>query len=245
MYFSTGRSNILLALVATTIGFALAKPLRPSAKRLVGGVVAIGLIAVVALIAGGAVIGKTFQNSELATIQSVFTEHPAVESLALPYEYASAPIAAFNELVEVSSGWGRTNGCATLAVACQLAKAAGIDAEPEPWVRPFTGRPAQWNTYSGLDTPLLDGGFILAIPIMAAFGLLAGFIWQAAATGRLGAVVLYGVVGTATALSTGQNRFFAYHFVGCALLSFGTLFLARRLQPFVRKRRSGEATTVA
>jgi oligosaccharide repeat unit polymerase len=245
MYFSTGRSNIVVAVVAGAIAYALARPLRPSVRRLLAGTAVIGAVALVSLVALGAVIGKTFANSELATIESVFTEHDMVQVLALPYQYASAPVAALNELVAVATTLGRADGCATVPAACQIARGAGFDAEPEPVVRGFTGRPGEWNTYTGLDAPLMDGGLVLTVPILGALGLLTGWAWREAASGAPRGIVLYSVLGTAAGFSTGQNRFFDSFFLACALLGLAAWGVAGRVKAVLNEGRTREPGTSA
>lgn len=227
-YFSTGRSNLLVAVVVGALAYALARPLALRPLRLLAAAAVVAVIAVLVLVGAGSIIGKTFENSELSTIDSVFTQHQSLNQLALPYEYASAPIAAFDQLVRVTPTWGEYDGCATLATPCKVASVAGIDISQPPHVRPFTSTPLEWNTYTGLDAPLMDGGVALAVPILALLGLMAGLVWRWAVAGSPIGVFVYAITGAATVFATGQNRFFDYHFVGAIVLSVAAWMIARQ-----------------
>ena len=129
MYFSTGRATIIIAVVIAGVAYATARARPISKARFLTGVGAVGVAALLIFVAGGLIIGKTFENNrELQWLPSVFSRHSAVSSLALPYQYATAPVAGLDVQVEVSSTWGDAHGCATLSEACQAIRTAGIDA---------------------------------------------------------------------------------------------------------------------
>lgn len=211
-YFSTGRGTILLvAIVAVVSGFCVKR--LPAGKFLAVGVSAV-LLATGALIAGGAVIGKTYGNAPIRSLSSYFAEHPQLSQLALPYEYFSAPISDLQVEVARTTTWGRRHGCATLGTFCTLLHAIGVPVQAESAIRPFTPLPIPWNTYTGLDMPLIDGGFVVAVPIVFLLGLCSGYAWRRAQLGYMSFVCIYGIVASAIAFSIAQNNFFAPHIVG-------------------------------
>jgi hypothetical protein len=228
-YFTTGRSTAVVALLMGAIGFGLLRPEIATGRRLVAAAAGVAVIAVAALFAGGAIIGKTYANSELPTIQSQFTDHEALESLALPYQYATAPIASLNELVAATGTWGHGDPCATVTIVCTAAAAVGAPLEPEPVIRPFTQPPLPWNTYTAFDAPLIDGGIALAIPIAGLLGLMVGLSWRLAARSSIYGILSYPILATAVLFSIVQNNFFAFHFVGALLLSAAAMLTIHKL----------------
>lgn len=228
-YFTTGRSTVVVALLLAVIGFSLLRPEIATRRTIIVAAATAGAVAVVALFAGGAIIGKTYANSELPTIQSQFTDHQALESLALPYQYATAPIASLNELVAAAETWGNGNPCATVTVVCTVASAAGAPLQPEPVIRPFTPPPLPWNTYTAFDAPLIDGGLALAVPIAGLLGLMVAISWRLAASGSVYGILSYPILATAVLFSIVQNNFFAFHLLGALLLSSAAVLTARRL----------------
>ena len=218
-YFNTGRSNIVLAAVVLIVAESVARQRRPSVR-----VVAAGSAALVAFLlgiftVGGAIIGKTLDNSPLRTIASPLTEHELLQPLALPYLYATAPIPALDVQAGVAASTDHAFGCATLSVLCRIGARAGLDVVPEPAIRPFTARPLPWNTYTAIDLPLIDGGPAFAALFFVAVGWLAGTVWHAARQGFAAATVLYALYSSALAYASTQNNFLATHVVGASLLA--------------------------
>lgn len=222
-YFSTGRSTPVLALLFGLLAFGVAGRIILPPRRLLAAALASALLALAALIIGGSMIGKTFENSELATIDTVFTRHELLEELALPYQYATAPIAALDVLVRNSTAWGWAEGCATAAPICSVAAEVGLPATAVPSIRPFTQPPLAWNTYTAIDAPLLDGGLVLAPIIVLLLGAAAGVAWAAARRGQIVALIAFSALGTATIFSTVQNNYLAPHFLGAMLLAAAAL----------------------
>ena len=227
-YFSTGRSNVVTAVLMTALCYAAARPVVLRRRDLVLASAGTAAIAVAALLAGGSLVGKTYANSELATMDTPFSRSKLLQPLALPYLYATAPLASLNELVAVTDTLGESDGCATVALVCSAASAAGLAVEPVPAIRSFTSQPLSWNTYTALDAPLLDGGLAMALLIVAIFGGLVGGAWRLARQGRPGGVVCFAVLGTAALFSTTQNNFFASHYLGAMLLWFMAWLIADR-----------------
>lgn len=235
-YFTTGRANIVLAALVLALAEAVVRRREPTMRGLLA---ATGVVAVFALLvfsAGGAIIGKTLENNELDTIASPLTETRALRPLALPYHYASAPIAALDRQVDAARRTSDAGGCATFAVVCTLAARAGADVTPEPAVRPFTGPPLPWNTYTALDLPVLDGGPVFVLVFFLLVGAWLGWLWRSAREGSRVAVGLYAVYGPVVLYSAVQNSFFAPHIVGAALLVAMFLWLGAPGQRFARLR---------
>lgn len=211
-YFSTGRGTIVLVAIVAVVAYFGVKRLRASRFLAVGaGAV---LFATVALVAGGALIGKTYQNAPIRSLPSYFTEHPRVSQLALPYEYFSAAFADLQVEVDRTSTWGRRHGCGTLSTFCKLLHAVGVPVQGESALRPFTPPPLPWNTYTGLDMPLIDGGFGSFLPIVFLLGMYSGYTWRRARLGYMSYICIYGMVASAIVFSIAQNNFFAPHIVG-------------------------------
>lgn len=228
--FATGRATIVSAFVIVLVTYALARR-KPTSRRaftatLLGG----ACLAVAVLVAGGLVIGKTYENSSaLRTTPSWFSEHPRASVLALPYQYASSPIAAFDVLVPASEPLGSAHGCATLTSACRALRQLGLPVQPVPAVRPFTAAPLRWNTYTALDLPLLDVGWLLLGPLLAALGWVVGRLWRAAHAGRPVAIAIYGICAAALVAASGSFAFFAPHLVGAALIALTCMRGAEKL----------------
>ncbi len=228
-YFSTSRSSIFVAVLVGTVGYLVARSRPPSTRQVAVGAVLVGTVGLAALLIGGSIIGKTFQASELSTIDSAFTRHSYLEPLAAPYQYSTTPIGAFNELVAVSPSVGGDAGCATLPLACDLGGAVGMGTSGTDPLRPFTARPIRWNTYTGLDSPVMDGGLALSVPITVLLGLLVGAAWARARQGALVWLIIYSMAGTAAITSTGQNRFFSYPYIGAACIAVMAWYVLGRL----------------
>jgi oligosaccharide repeat unit polymerase len=229
LYFTTGRANIIIALIIALLTWGVAHPISVTRLRLI---LALGTLATVALLiftVGGAIIGKTLAANELSTIDSPFTRDSTLSDLALPYEYLSAPIAGLQREVALTNTWGRDDGCATFHVICQILKRVGLDVHPEPAIRAETRAPLPWNAYTSLDFLLIDGGLVWVAPMAFGFGLLMGALWAYAQSGRVGMVVLYAIFGSTVLLSAYQNSFFAPHILGSACICLLALAVARRL----------------
>lgn len=226
-YFATGRSTVVVAAVTGLCAYALARPDLPSKRSFVlgGCVLAIGAIGVFTI--GGALIGKTFANSELATIDSVFERHAPLRLAALPYEYMSAPIAAFGVEVGLADELPRTDGCASFGYICSILRHAGVAVDTLPELRPFTAAPLKWNTYTSLDAPLLDGGPWLVIPAAILAGIVSGAAWGAARKRRLLALVCYAALTPAIVTAHGSNDFTAPLLVGSIAIALGALLVAQ------------------
>jgi oligosaccharide repeat unit polymerase len=232
MYFSTGRSTILLAAITAASAYLLGRPRMPSARRLLPLAAGAAVAVVVLMLVMGQLLGKTFANSEIATLDTPFDGSKAVSVLALPYHYASTPIAALQAQVDVLPLFGRTYGCALARDACAVLDKAGMNVEPEPRIRPFTGSPLPWNTYTALDLPLVDFGVALFwLPILLT-GLASGAIWRRAIAGSAGAKAIYAVLASAIMYSTVQYNFLAPHVLGAiafVLVGLGLLeYLGQR-----------------
>jgi hypothetical protein len=226
-YFATGRATVVAAAVAALSAYALARPQLP-AKRwfLLGGCV-VAVIAVAVFTIGGSLIGKTFANSELATIDSPFVRHPALRPAALPYEYLSAPIAAFGLEASLAGRLPQLGGCASFGYVCSALRHGGFAVSAIPEVRPFTAAPLKWNTYTALDAPLLDGGAWAVVPAAALIGMLLGAVWLAARERRVCAILCYAILVTPVLTSPGSNDFTAPFLLGAILFTVGAVLATR------------------
>lgn len=238
-YFSTGRSTIVVAVLMAAIACAVGGSRTEwlTRRAMLKGLAAVSVLAFASFTIGGSLVGKTFENSEVSTIDSPFTRHHALSSLALPYLYGTAPIAAFDQLVAARPEWGRADGCATLTLACQIGSHAGLDLKPEAVVRAFTKTPLAWNTYTALDAPLIDGGPVSVIIVFLLTGAACGALWEIARRGFIIGRIGYGVAGTAVVLSVVQYNFLASHFLAAAALAALAVVGARSL----RRVRAGSA----
>ncbi len=232
MYFATGRENMILALFIGLLTWGVARPESITRSRVAITLGAVAIIGLLVFTIGGAIIGKTFSANEASTIDSVFTRHSSLSVLAVPYEYLSAPIAGLQREIELSSTWGRGQGCATLAFVCQILRRAGLNAHPEPAIRAATKAPLSWNTYTGLDFWLIDGGLALIAPIAFAFGAIMGGLWAAVQNRHTSVIIIYAIFSSTLLFSAYQNSFFAPHIMGSAGISLVALvagkWLARR-----------------
>jgi hypothetical protein len=228
-YFATGRSTVVVATVAGLCAYALTRLDLPSKRSFIIGGCTVAVVAVGIFTIGGSLIGKTFANSELATIDSVFERHVSLRLTALPYEYMSAPIAAFGLEVGLANRLPRTSGCASFGYVCSILRHSGVDVEPIPEVRPFTAAPLKWNTYTSLDAPLLDGGLWLVVPAAILAGIASGAAWAAARRRRLPALVCYAALTPAIVTAHGSNNFTAPLLVGSILIALGALLIAQMI----------------
>jgi hypothetical protein len=248
LYFSTGRSAVVNGVIIATCAYLIGRPRLPKRSEFLVGVGAIACIAVIVHILGGLVIGKTYANNPyLRETPSFFSSHSEVRALALPYQYASAPIAALGVQVDASPVLGTPNGCATFSEACSVLRDLGANTEPVPRIRPFTRPPLPWNTYTSLDAPLLDVGVAGVIPLLALVGALIGGLWGAARAGRRHALVGYPIAAAAVIAANSQFAFTAPHLVGAFLIASGLLVLSgyvgRRAASWGRRGRSDEAVS--
>lgn len=221
-YFATGRSTVVVTGIAATVAFLVAMKPRLSLRRLLLGAAAAGLLSLAVFSVMGQLIGKTFENSDLGSVRSFFTEHPKAKSLSTPYMYASAPIGALNVLVREPPA-DKTDGCAMFSAVCSALSRGGLDVRPLPPIRQFTAEPIPWNTYTALDDVIRDTGSI-GVPIaFGLLGLLCGWLWAAARAGRVWGIVVYGVLSTAIITSAGSNTFAAAHVLGAIAIMLVSL----------------------
>jgi oligosaccharide repeat unit polymerase len=245
LYFSTGRSTVVVGAIIAIIAYLLGRPRLPKRSRFLIGVGAIACLAVIVHILGGLVIGKTYaHNADLRRTPSFFSSHSELRTFALPYQYASAPIAALGVQVDASPILGSSHGCAVFSEACSVLRDLGADVEPVPRIRPFTQPPLPWNTYTSLDAPLLDVGVVGVIPVMAIVGALMGALWGGARARRRHALVGYPIAAAAVIAANSQFAFTAPHLLGGILIASGLLVLSgqvrRRAASWSRRDRSDE-----
>ncbi len=240
-YFSTGRSTMLIAGAAGAVAFALGSSTRPSNGMVLKGAALLTVGTLLAFLGVGQLLGKTFANSEIATMDTSFTRHELLRPLALPYHYVSTPLAALDEQVGVTGTWGRAQGCATGREVCSILARAGLDVHPEPRLRPFTARPLTWNTYTGLDFPLIDLGTGLFWIITLLTGVGVGALWHAAQSRSATGIVVYALVATAILYSSVQYNFLAPHIVGAAVIVSAALLAGRYIAARLDASSSEEA----
>jgi len=233
IYFATGRATVVVAGVAAAVGFLVAADVRLSLRRVLVGAIAAGLLSLTVFSVMGQIIGKTYENSDLVTVRSFFTEHPSAELLATPYMYATAPIGALNVLVRNPPA-DRSDGCAMLSAVCSALSWAGVQTRPLRPVRPFTADPIAWNTYTALDDVIRDIGTPGVPVVFAALGLLCGWLWACARGGHPEAMAVYAVMSTAIVTSAGSNSFAAAHVLGA--VTFVLVSLAAAMVLAARRR---------
>jgi len=222
IYFSTGRSTLVVAMVVGVVAYVLARARPLSRARFLSGSAALGALALLIFVAGGNLIGKTYENNPgLQAVPSRFTDHRAMRVLALPYEYTSAPIAALDVQVAASTTWGTSHGCAAFAEFCKVLERLGLKGvQPVSRIRPFTRDPLPWNTYTALDIPLIDSGIALAIPLIGVLGCGLGMLWRLAGRRSPLAVCAYALLAPAAVTASGSFNFTAPHIVGAIFISF-------------------------
>jgi len=235
-YFSTARSNIVLFGLASLVVYGLGSRVAVTRRKLVGATAAFAAFTIVVFLVGGAVIGKTIEDNALGRVQSPFTEHPALGTLGLPYQYASAPLAALDDQVAVSEPFGRAHGCALLAVGCRVLQAGGVAVTPEPAIRPFTGEPLPWNTYTALDLPLIDGGPGFVPIAFLVIGIACGVLWISARRRQALGLVTYGTAGAAIVYSPVQSNFLVPQAVGAIALGAALLLTGALWEKFAPRR---------
>jgi hypothetical protein len=196
--------------------------------QLIAGAALVGALSLTVFLAGGRLVGKTFENNpSLQAVPSTFTAHREWSQFALPYEYASAPIAALDVQVDSASTWGSSHGCAVFSEACRVLNRVGFGVHGVSRVRPFTADPLPWNTYTALDMPLLDGGLVFAIPIVGLLGLILGALWSLARRRSLLAASAYAIFAPAALTSSGAFNFTAPHFLGAVFIALASTELVR------------------
>jgi oligosaccharide repeat unit polymerase len=247
IYLATGRATVISALVVGVVAYLSSRGQPIQVVRFLVGIVAVVAIAVGIFVAGGQLIGKTYANSaDLQAVESVFTRHSSLSTLALPYKYASAPVAALEIQTRSSTTWGDAGGCAALVELCKGLERLNVDVQPVSRIRPFTAPPLPWNTYTALDVPLIDGGKGLAVPIVALLGTLSGVLWAWSRSRTLIGILLYSLAAAAIVGSPAVFLFTAPHLVGAAFIGALAIYLAskspERLLPRLREsRRSPDA----
>lgn len=236
-YFSTSRGFIAIGLIAALTAVGLAGV--SISRRTLLAMGAAAAVAILTLFFGlGAVIGKTYGSSGIGQFENFFSRHPALSSLALPYEDLTAGIPALDLLVHDSSTWGRAHGCATAPIACGVVRKLGVPAVRVPVTAPFTRAPLQWNAYTFLDRFLIDGGTALSLVLVVATGALAGALWARARAGGTIAILLYAVSAPALVFAYRQNLIELV--LLAAILAVALLLLARLLSrhiPLPARRR--------
>ena len=225
-YFSTGRSNILLAALMACVGWAVTRG-SLSRRHLAAAAAAIGVVALVSFFAVGALLGKTAGASDLFSYENVFATHPWLKQLALPYQYLTAPVGGLNIVADISPEFGRAHGCATLSVGCSAGRRLGLPMQPEPQLTAFTAPPSTENTFTAFYDPVIDVGPWLAPLMMAAFGLAAGRLWARTRVSWT-AVGVYSVWAAVLAYSTVENTLLQSYVVGASVCIAAALFAARR-----------------
>jgi oligosaccharide repeat unit polymerase len=226
-YFSTGRANVVTGLIILGVAWSIARG-TISRRAIVASAVAVIVFAGLVFAVGGQLIGKTYGHSEISTIDSVFARNSWLQPGALPYLYLTAPIPALDIEANDASTVGETAGCATFTPICAVLDRGGLPVNEVPQVRPFTARPLPWNTYTALEAPLRDGGWVFAVPILALLGFGIGRLWCLATVGRRAIfIMLYSVWSPALIFGAGSNAFAGPQFVGAALMLLATWGLVR------------------
>jgi oligosaccharide repeat unit polymerase len=239
IYLATGRSTIISALIIGLVAYLISRGRPIRVRRFLAGAGVVGAVALAIFIAGGQLIGKTYSNNaELQAVASVFTSHSSVSSLALPYMYASAPVAALEVQMRSATTWGDAGGCAEVVELCKALRKLNVQVQPVPRIRPFTATPLPWNTYTALDSPLIDGGKMLVVPIVALLGLLCGLLWAWSRSGRPMGILAYSVAAAAIAGSPAVFLFTAPHILGALLIGALAIWLANKLPENLANRLS-------
>lgn len=204
VYFSTSRGFIAVALTAGLAAFALGMT-DAYRRALVRLAVAMVIVTVLLFIGLGAVIGKTYGSSTLGDFDNFFSRHPALSSLALPYQDVTASIPALDRLVEHSPTWGVAHGCATAPIACGALRKLGVHTVRVPVAGTFTSAPVPWNAYTFLDRYLIDGGVAITLVLVAITGGVAGWLWALARARRTIGVLVYAITVPALVGAYRQN----------------------------------------
>lgn len=234
-YFSTGRSNILLAAVMASVAYFVSDPRTVSLRRVAIVAVGVGTSSLVAFVAMGSLLGKSFDISDLQTFDNTFVRHEWLAPLALPYQYVTAPLPAFDIVVEATPTGGR-GACVTLRALCSVGAKLGLPVTPDPALSSYTAAPSAWNTFTALYAPLVDAGLVLGSLIVLAQGALFGLLWAGARTGSVYAVAAYATMSAAVVYSTVENTLLPPHLVGAALIAVLVTAVASRTRALVSGR---------
>jgi hypothetical protein len=227
IYFATGRATVLSALIIGLVAYFISRGQVLERRRLLIGIGVVMGMALGIFLAGGQLIGKTYANSaDLQAVPSLFARHSSVSVFALPYKYVTAPVAALDIQVRSASVWGDANGCAEGAEFCKGLRLIEPRVRPVPRIRPFTAPPLPWNTYTGLDLPLLDGGKVLAVPIVAILGFLCGILWAQSRRGNVLVIFVYSIEAAAIVGSPAVFLFTAPHVLGALLIGAVAILMA-------------------
>ena len=228
IFFATGRATLMAGAISALVAFCLSAGVEVTRRRLAVGSLVVAVAAVAVFLAGSELSGKTFANNpELAILPSSFNDHNDLPDWsALPYQYISAPIAAADVQLSYTSGIGGSWGCATLPEACSVLQSLGFGTAPIDRVRPFTAHPLIWNTYTSIDSPALDFGWVLTAPFFFVIGVLSGALWNRSRSRGPGSVVVYALL--APALLTGFNvfNFTAPHVIGSMVYAAALMWVA-------------------
>jgi len=236
-YFSTGRSNLLLAAVMASVAYFLADPHAISRGRVARVAAGIGLASIVVFLGMGSLLGKSFDASDVRTFDNTFVRHETLSPFALPYQYVTAPLPAFDLVRRVTPDTGR-GGCMTLRPACSAGEKLGLGMTPEPALTGFTGGPSAWNTFTALYAPLVDAGPILGGLIILAEGVLFGVLWAMARRGSAYAISSYAAMSAAVAYSTVENTMLQPHLIGAALIAIVLIAGVSRVESLASARGS-------
>ncbi len=220
IYFATGRATLVTALVIGSVAYFTTRPRPVRRRRFVAGTLMLIAASLAIFIAGGQLIGKTYENNtDLQSVPSFFTRHPSFSGLALAYQYVSAPVAALDVQVRSATEWGDARGCAAATELCTVLRRLGVRVVPIPRIRPFTAPPLIWNTYTGLDVPLMDWGKALTVPVVGLLGALCGMLWVWTRRRLTVGLLTYSIAAAAIVGSWTTFTFTAPHIVGAALIS--------------------------
>jgi hypothetical protein len=236
-YFATGRATVVVATVTALSAYAWARPRLPSKRSFILGACIVIVIALGVFTLGGSLIGKTLNNSELASIDSALVRHPLLRPIALPYLYLSAPVAAFGLEASIADRLPHFYGCASFGYVCSILHHAGLHVPSFPEVRPFTAAPLAWNTYTSLDAPLLDGGVWMVIPAAVLAGIFLGALWLAARERKLLALLGYAILVSSIVTAAGSNNFTASYLLGAIIIVIGAVLGAQLINRTPRYRR--------
>ncbi len=239
VYFSTSRGFIVVTFIAGTVALVMAQA-EVDWRRLVAPAIAASVVILALFIGLGSLLGKSYGNSSIGDFDNFFSRHPAVSSLALPYQDLSADIPALDLLVGVSTTWGNAHGCATAPPVCGVVRKLGVPALRVPVAGPFTKAPLPWNGYTFLDRFLIDGGTALTLVLVGITGVLAGFFWARARAGAASGIIIYAISVPALVSAYRQNLLelvFVSSVLGVGLLLLARIVLAFRAQREMPPRR--------
>jgi hypothetical protein len=243
IYFATGRATVVSAIVVGLVAYLGARPKRVQRRRFIAGVVMVSALSLGIFIAGGQLIGKTFaNNTDLRSVPSFFTRHQSFSGFALAYQYVTAPVAALDVQVASASSLGGADGCAALTELCQGLHKLGLHATPVGRIRPFTAPPLVWNTYSGLDVPLIDWGKYLAVPFVGLLGIASGILWELFRRRACVGLIGYSLESAAIAGSWTTYTFTAPHIIGGIGIALAMIWVVQRTPSLVRIQRTERGT---